>query len=143
MCSPGAGRPHLRVQNRQANSLRARGPFVRGGPCSSAVIHGPSSIRTSTSAIGAATPQDVAQGDNRGRYSNPQFDSLLAQASSTQDDAKRNDLYKQAEKIAIGDDLALIPLWARQQSRLVNTAKFANIKFDFYENPTLATITLK
>lgn len=97
----------------------------------------------STAAIGAATPQDVAQGDNRGRYSNPQFDSLLAQASSTQDDAKRNDLYKQAEKIAIGDDMALIPLWARQQSRLVNTAKFANIKFDFFENPTLATITLK
>jgi oligopeptide transport system substrate-binding protein len=96
-----------------------------------------------TSSIGAATPKDVAQGDNRGRYSNPQFDSLLAQASSTQDEAKRNDLYKQAEKIAIGDDLALIPLFARQTSRLVNTQKFANLRMDYYENPTLATVTLK
>lgn len=97
----------------------------------------------STAAIGAATPNDVATGDNRGRYSNPEFDALLAKAAGTQDPAERNDLYKQAEKIAIGDDLALIPLFARQQFRLVDTAKFGNVRMDFWENPTLADITQK
>lgn len=97
----------------------------------------------STESIGAATPNDVAQGDNRGRYSNPQFDQLLAKAAGTPDQAARDDLYKQAEKIAIGDDMGLIPLWARQQFRLANTAKFGNVKMDFFENPTLGQITLK
>jgi len=97
----------------------------------------------STAAIGAATPQDVAVGDNRGRYSNPKFDDLLAQAAATQDEAKRDDFYKQAEKIAIGDDLALIPLFARQQFRMANTATFGNVRMDFWENPTLSEITLK
>ena len=97
----------------------------------------------STSGIGAKTPQDPAQGDNKGRYSNPQFDALMDKAVATPDEATRNGLYKQAEKLAIGDDLAIIPLWARQQFRLANTAKFGNLKMDFFENPTLSQITLK
>ena len=96
-----------------------------------------------TEAIGAATPDDVANGDNRGRYSNPVFDALMAQAAATPDVAARNDLYKQAEKIAIGDDLGLIPLFTRQQFRLVNTATFGNVNMDFWENPTLPEITLR
>jgi oligopeptide transport system substrate-binding protein len=96
-----------------------------------------------TSSIGAATPNDPATGDNKGRYSNPEFDQIVAKAASTPDAAARTDLWKQAEKIAIGQDLAIIPLFARQQLRLVNTAKFANVNMDFNENPTLAKITLK
>ena len=96
-----------------------------------------------TSAIGAATPQDPATGDNKGRYSNPKFDDLVARAAATPDEAQRIDLYKQAEKIAIGEDLAIIPLFARQQFRLANTEKFGNVKMDFFENPTLSQITLK
>ncbi|MFC4949517.1 peptide ABC transporter substrate-binding protein [Pseudonocardia sp. GCM10023141] len=96
-----------------------------------------------TSSIGAATPADVATGDNKGRYSNPQVDALLTKAASTTDEAARNDLYKQAEKISIGDDLGIIPMFIRQQFRLANTAKFGNVKMDFFENPTLAEITLK
>ncbi len=96
-----------------------------------------------TSSIGAASPADPAQGDNRGRYSNPEFDALLAKAAATPDEQARNGLYKQAEKIAIGQDMALIPLFARQQFRLVNTAKYGNVKMDFFENPTLSQITLK
>jgi oligopeptide transport system substrate-binding protein len=96
-----------------------------------------------TRSIGAASPNDPALGDNRGRYSNPEFDRLMDQASATKDEAQRDDLYKQAEKIAIGDDLALIPMFERQQYRLINTEKFANLGMDFYENPTLETITLK
>ena len=56
-------------------------------------------------------------GDNRGFYSNPQFDKLLADGQAEKDASKRADDYKQAEKIAIGDDLALIPLWYRTQYR--------------------------
>ena len=96
-----------------------------------------------TKAIGAATPNDVANGDNRGRYSNPAFDDLVARAAATPDATARNDLYKQAEKIAIGDDLGVIPMFARQQFRLINTARFGNVNMDFWENPTFVDITLR
>jgi oligopeptide transport system substrate-binding protein len=96
-----------------------------------------------TASIGAATPNDVATGDNRGRYSNPAFDALMDRAAATPDPAARNDLYKQAEKIAIGDDLGLIPLFTRQQFRLANTATFGNVNMDFTDNPTLAAITVR
>ena len=68
------------------------------------------------------------------------FDELVARAVATPDVAARNDLYKQAEKIAIGDDLGVIPLFARQQFRLVNTTTFGNVNMDFWENPTLPEI---
>jgi len=95
-----------------------------------------------TSSIGA-TPTEPVTGNNYGRYSNPEFDEFVLKASASQDEAERNELWKQAEKIAIGDDQALIPLWARQQFRLVATDKFANTNMNFNENPTLETITLK
>lgn len=96
-----------------------------------------------TRSIGAESPSAPALGDNRGRYSNPEFDRLLTQAAATKDEARRADLYKQAEKIAIGDDQALIPVFERQQYRLINTERYANVGMDFWENPTLDTITLK
>jgi oligopeptide transport system substrate-binding protein len=81
-------------------------------------------------------------GDNRERYSNKTFDDLLAKARATSDEAGRNAIYKQAEKVAL-DDMALIPLWNRTQLRLANTKKFANIKMDFHEDPNLPEISLK
>ncbi len=96
-----------------------------------------------TRAIGAASPGDVANGDNRGRYSNPAFDDLVARAAATPDVAARNALYKQAEKLAVGDDLGVIPMFARQQFRLVDTTTFGNVNMDFWENPTFAEITLR
>ncbi|MGV9252223.1 peptide ABC transporter substrate-binding protein [Streptomyces sp. NPDC003697] len=81
-------------------------------------------------------------GDNRGRYSNKAFDALLAKARATEDQAGRNKLYQQAEKVAL-DDQALIPLWNRTQLRLANTKKFAGLKMDFHEDPNLAEISLK
>ncbi|MET9518739.1 ABC transporter substrate-binding protein [Streptomyces sp. NPDC002994] len=79
-------------------------------------------------------------GDNRSRYSNPEFDKLLAQARETKDDAARNKLYVQAEKMAL-DDQALIPMFLRTQFRLANTDKFAGVNMDFFEDPTLAEIS--
>ncbi|MFI5675123.1 peptide ABC transporter substrate-binding protein [Streptomyces cellulosae] len=81
-------------------------------------------------------------GDNRSRYSSKTFDDLVAKARGTKDQAGRNELYKQAEKVAL-DDMALIPLWNRTQLRLANTKKFNNVKMDFHEDPTLAEISLK
>jgi len=96
----------------------------------------------STGAIGAKADEPVT-GDNRGRYSNKKFDDLLADAKKEKDDAKRIDLYQQAEKIAIGDDLALIPLWNRTQHRLANADKFINLRMDFHEDPDLRVISIK
>lgn len=95
-----------------------------------------------TAAIGAPADQPTT-GDNRGRYSNEKFDDLLDQAKGEKDEAKRVELYQQAEKIAIGEDLALIPLWNRTQHRLANTDKFINLRMDFSENPDLYEISIK
>jgi oligopeptide transport system substrate-binding protein len=96
----------------------------------------------STDAIGA-TDSEPTTGDNRGRYSNEEFDDLLKEANSEKDDAARIKLFQQAEKIAIGDDQALIPLWNRTQHRLVNNEKFINIRMDFHEDPDLRVISTK
>jgi peptide/nickel transport system substrate-binding protein len=46
---------------------------------------------------------------NRGRYSNPELDKVIAKALVTVDDAKREKLLQKATEIAIGD-LGIIPL---------------------------------
>ncbi len=87
--------------------------------------------------------QSLPPGDNRGRYVNKQFDDLLTQARAQPDVAQRATLIKQAEKIAIGDDLALIPMWYRDQYRAFDSTKWTGVDLDFFENATLATIGLK
>lgn len=82
-------------------------------------------------------------GDNRGRYQNAKFDDLLAQARKTPDEPERIRLIQEAERIAIGEDLALIPLWYRDQYRVFDSAKWNNVALDFHEDPTLSVISLK
>ena len=48
-------------------------------------------------------------GTNRGQYSNPAMDDLLTQALATVDDAKRQDLLREASRVAMAD-WAIIPL---------------------------------
>ncbi|MFC4853193.1 peptide ABC transporter substrate-binding protein [Actinophytocola glycyrrhizae] len=96
----------------------------------------------STEAIGAPAGEPTT-GDNRGRYSNEKFDTLLKEALASQDEAERTKKFQEAEKIAIGDDQALIPLWNRTQHRLANTEKFINLRMDFSENPDLYEISIK
>ncbi len=48
---------------------------------------------------------------NRGRYSNPKFDALLAQAERTLDDAKRAELLKEAARLGVAQDQGVIPLY--------------------------------
>jgi oligopeptide transport system substrate-binding protein len=87
--------------------------------------------------------KSLPPGDNRGRYDNAKFDDLLVQGRKTADDAERAKLIKQAEKIAIGDDMALIPLWYRDQYRVYDASKWQNVAIDFNEDPTLSVISLK
>ncbi|QLE73769.1 ABC transporter substrate-binding protein [Streptomyces rectiverticillatus] len=84
-----------------------------------------------------------AQGDNRGRYSNPKFDEMLVKARNTKDAAERAKVYQEAEKLAIDEDQAAIPLWKRTQYRLANSKKFTNLKLDFFEDPNIAEIGIK
>jgi oligopeptide transport system substrate-binding protein len=82
-------------------------------------------------------------GDNRGRYVSQKFEDSLAAARRATGDADRVTNIKAAEKQAIGEDLALIPLWYRSQYRVYDAAKWTAFKLDFFENPSLATISLK
>jgi oligopeptide transport system substrate-binding protein len=71
------------------------------------------------------------------------FEDSLAAARRATGDADRVTNIKAAEKQAIGEDLALIPLWYRSQYRVYDAAKWTAFKLDFFENPSLATISLK
>ncbi|GAC1306533.1 MAG: ABC transporter substrate-binding protein [Acidimicrobiales bacterium] len=84
----------------------------------------------------------TGSGDNRGKYSNKEFDALLDKAKATPSDADRVKLVQQAEKLAIGKEVGLIPMFYRDIYRLGNSKKFKGIKTDFFENPTLAEISL-
>ncbi len=81
-------------------------------------------------------------GNNGGRYSNKQVDKLLAEGQADPNAASRAAKYRAAEKIAIGQDLALIPLWVPSEYRVFNN-KFVGVNIDFFGNPTLRTIGLK
>jgi oligopeptide transport system substrate-binding protein len=80
-------------------------------------------------------------GDNRSRYSNPEFDALLTEASATTDRAARIELLQQAEQVAM-EDMALIPLWNRSAFRLFDSSKFSGGKLDFFEEVPLDRISL-
>jgi peptide/nickel transport system substrate-binding protein len=57
---------------------------------------------------------DAARGfgaANRGRYSNPAFDTLIERALGTVDDTQRASLLTQAIDLAIGQDVAIAPLY--------------------------------
>ena len=52
-------------------------------------------------------------GDNRGRYANPQVDRLLDRGRVTMEPAERKRIYGAAQRL-IADDLPYVPLWWRK-----------------------------
>ncbi len=52
-------------------------------------------------------------GNNNTGYCNPKYDSLIAQARNTQEDAKRYELYAQAEEMLFGPegDMPILPIY--------------------------------
>jgi peptide/nickel transport system substrate-binding protein len=67
-------------------------------------------------------------GSNIGGYSNPKFDELTAQGAATGDQAKRADLYKQAQAI-LAEDLPYIPIVAYAGYDANNSA-YKNLPID-------------
>jgi peptide/nickel transport system substrate-binding protein len=75
------------------------------------------------------------KGGNRGRYSNPRIDALLAEASASQDRGVRKADYVEVQKI-LAEELPGIPLWY-PNNEVVHTRRVANVQprasgtFDF------------
>ena len=61
----------------------------------------------------------TAHGDNEGRYQDQEFDELIRRARATPGEQQRIALYQAAEQQAIGEHMAIIPLWYLAGSRLL------------------------
>ena len=81
-------------------------------------------------------------GANRGRYSNPQLDELLQQARVTTEQAKRNEILAQVQKIVATDE-PYINLWY-YDNICIHSKRIGNIllspggDFDFLEHASYA-----
>ncbi|OMC68977.1 peptide-binding protein [Paenibacillus sp. FSL H7-0326] len=53
----------------------------------------------------------TGNGNNDSGYANPEYDALIKQAAVEQDAAKRNDLFAQAEKMLVEEDMVIAPLY--------------------------------
>lgn len=81
------------------------------------------------------------KGGNRGHYSNPRVDALLAQATAETDQVKRRAEYVEVQKI-LAEDLPTIPLWYPNNEvihtrRLVGVVPRASGNFDFLREASL------
>ena len=75
------------------------------------------------------------KGGNRGRYSNPRVDALLAEAAASEDRAVRRADYVEVQRI-LADELPSIPMWY-PNNEVVHTLRITNVRprasgnFDF------------
>lgn len=81
--------------------------------------------------------------DNDGRYRNPEVDRLLGQLRTERGEGSRREAAQEAERIAIGQDLAVAPFLYRTQYRVFDAEMWTGVGLDFFENPTLGTIGLR
>ena len=87
-------------------------------------------------------PTQDRGGRNRSRYSNPEFDRIIEEASNTADRDRARTLYVQAQEI-ISRDLPMMPLWY-PANMVVARDSIGNIKVDgsgdwgFIRNLTVA-----
>lgn len=79
-------------------------------------------------------------GDNVSRYQKPAFDALLDQARAASSESERLRLYQEAERLAIGEDLAIIPIRYSTEYRVFNAEKWANVNLGFFLAPDFSTI---
>ena len=61
--------------------------------------------------LGTFDPERGIGAGNPGRYSNPEFDTLLDTASSTLDDGRRAGILAKAVDLALGRDVAALPIY--------------------------------
>ena len=81
--------------------------------------------------------------DNDGKYSNPEVDTLLKRSKTLKSDAERERVIEEIERLAIGRDLALAPTYYRTAYRVFASDKWTGLGLDFFERPTLETVSLK
>lgn len=62
----------------------------------------------------------TGDGNNDCGYSNPVFDALLREAASTDDQARRMDLFRRAEDLAVVKEAAILPLYHYVEHYLVH-----------------------
>jgi peptide/nickel transport system substrate-binding protein len=75
-----------------------------------------------------ATSSFPPKGGNRGRYSSPRVDALLAQANAETDEAARRREYVEVQQI-LARDLPSIPLWY-PNNEVVHSTRVAGVKLD-------------
>lgn len=68
------------------------------------------------------------KGGNRGRYSNPRVDALLAQANAETDEAARRRDYVEVQQI-LATDLPSLPLWY-PNNEVVHSRRIVGVKLD-------------
>jgi len=78
--------------------------------------------------------------DNVGGYTNKAVDALITKERSPVNDADRKKAVQDAEKIAVGTDLGVIPTYYRTVYRVFDSKKWTGVKLDFFENPTLDAV---
>ncbi|MCL2214987.1 MAG: peptide ABC transporter substrate-binding protein [Treponema sp.] len=67
----------------------------------------------------------TGSGNNDGKYSNPEYDALLRQASRLPDGPQRNTIMLQAEQIGIVNDQALIPIYFYVSQSMIDLTKWS------------------
>ena len=80
--------------------------------------------------------------DNKSSYNNPDYDRLLDEARAETDEDTRQELYQEAEDLAL-EDMPIVPMWWRTQFRLVRLDRFGGLEIDPFEDPTLRTAYVK
>lgn len=63
-------------------------------------------------------------GNNDGKYSNPQFDALLDEASLMPDGQARYDKLREAEMIAFSEDMAVMPFYYYTRTNWIDTTEW-------------------
>ncbi|MEA2685317.1 MAG: oligopeptide transport system substrate-binding protein, partial [Actinomycetota bacterium] len=81
--------------------------------------------------------------DNDSKYSSPAVDALIVQLRAAKTVADQLKAGREAEKIAIGQDQAVIPTFYRTQYRVFDSRKWTGVSIDFFEDVTVASISLK
>jgi oligopeptide transport system substrate-binding protein len=81
--------------------------------------------------------------ENSGGYDNAEFNNLIQQARTQRGDAERKRLYQSAERLAIGQDVALIPGWYIKSLVVFDAQKWTPITLDFFAHVNYDTLSLK
>lgn len=83
----------------------------------------------------------TTNGNNYGKYSNAQYDELIANAMKEGDEVARQDMLAQAEKIVANDDAAIFPLYFSGvtyavSDKIQNMTRTGFQEFDFTDAPS-------